>query len=217
MKYISKIIIITIIITTTLICKENLNKTLAYPYTIKNTTLFYEEDNIKLSENIKLYLEDIDDLLIPNTSFNYSEILTDNYDFLIHFATDYILKHQEIYSNQIVMLELHKYMTKDGYQEQTDKYIAIDEIYKITDKYFGVTNFEIINDNINIIDNKISLIDYENSYFELPINEVVVEKSNETVKAKVYYDNNSCHLYTFENINNVLKIKNIEVLSWKKQ
>ena len=115
MKYISKIIIITLIITTTLICKENLNKTLAYPYTIKNTTLFYEEDNI------------------------------------------------------------------------------------------------------NIIDNKISLIDYENSYFELPINEVVVEKSNETVTAKVYYDNNSCHLYTFENINNVLKIKNIEVLSWKKQ
>lgn len=71
MKYISKIIIMTLIITTTLICKENLNKTLAQPYSLKNTNLFYEEDNIKLAENIKLYLEDIDDLLIPNTSFNY--------------------------------------------------------------------------------------------------------------------------------------------------
>lgn len=104
-------------------------------------------------------------------------------------------------------------MTKDGYQEQTDKYISINEIYKITDKYFGVTNFEIINYNINIIDNKISLIDYENQYFDLTINQVVVDNTDETITAKVYYDNNSSHLYEFENINNVLKIKNIEVLS----
>lgn len=217
MKYIAKIIIMTLIITTTLICKGNLNKTLAHTYTIKNTTLFYEEDKTKLAENIKLYLEDIDDLLIPNTSFNYSEILTNNYDFLIHFATDYILKYQENYSNQIVILSPHTYMTKDGYQDTIDKYITLEEIYKITDKYFGITNFEIINDNINIIDNKISLIDYEKNYFNLSINQVVVDIQDTNIKAIVYYENNSCHLYTFENINSILKIKNIEVLSWKKQ
>lgn len=213
MKYITKIIMVTLIITTTLICKENLNKTLATTYTMKNATLFYEEDEIKLAENIKLYLEDIDDLLIPNTSFNYSEILTDNYDFLIHFATDYILKYQEIYNNQIITLDSHKYMTKDGYQEITDKYINLEEIYKVTDKYFGITNFEIINTDTKLIDNKISLIDYEKTYFNLSINQVVVDIRPTMIKAIVYYENNSCHLYTFENINNILKIKNIEVLS----
>ena len=118
MKYIAKIIIMTLIITTTLICKGNLNKTLAHTYTIKNTTLFYEEDKTKLAENIKLYLEDIDDLLIPNTSFNYSEILTNNYENRIYNLQEQIYEWENKYND----LETEKNAEIEKLKEEIERY-----------------------------------------------------------------------------------------------
>ena len=126
---------------------------------------------------------------------------------------EYILKYQEHYNDQIKTIDSFKYITKQGSQKETNKYISIDEIYNITEKYFGVKDFKIINDNVSIIDNYISLTDYEEEYFPLNIEKITVNQKLPYIEANVYYENNTNYLYTFEVINNVLKIKNIEVLS----
>lgn len=211
LKY--KILLLSTIIGITLWKTNIFNTSFAYTYNLEESTLFYEEDTERLEEKIKIYLNDIDDLLIVNSSFDLSDTLSYNYDFLVYFAIDYILKYKENFQDKIVTLQNYSYTTIEGYEEENNQYIPLEEIYKITDKYFGIKNFEIINDNVKIVNNYISLTDYTTSIFSLKINDISVQIKENQVLATVNYEMNTTYLYTFENQNNVLKIKNIEVLS----
>ena len=79
-----KITILIIIIA--LIVTYIMNNSLAYDYQITNYTLFNKDNLEELKNDIKIYIDDIDDYLIPNTSYLYSDILTENYDFITNFA-----------------------------------------------------------------------------------------------------------------------------------
>ena len=146
------ILIVLVIIVIVLIVA---NSSFAYEYKNDNYMLFYKDDNVELENDIKLYLSRIDDYLIPNSSYLYSDILVDNYDFLTNFALDYIINNREVYYDKIVELDNYVYYDINYKEKNTKKYIDIEEIYKITDKYFGIRDYSIINDNINIKNNYI--------------------------------------------------------------
>ena len=209
-----KVIAITMLtIVISLIVIYLAHSSFAYDYQITDYTLFYKENQTELKADIIDYLSTIDDYLIPNSSYRYSLILTENYDFLTNFAIDYIINHQEAYSDNIISSTAYTYDDIANQKKIADKYIALDEIYKLTDKYFGISDYYIINHNVNIIDNYISLSDYTDSIFQAQISDITIDKEGDMLLANVIYDNRDAYKYTFKVINNVLKIYNIEVSS----
>ena len=188
------------------------NNTYAYQYNVDNYTLFYKNNKDELESDIKKYIDDIDDLLIANSSYELSDNLSENYIFLVNFAMDYIINNYEVYKEKIIKLDKYEYVDRDLNEKIVDDYIDIEEIYNITFKYFGIKNFQIINDNVNIIDNYISLTDYTERRFKLKISSISISYDNNKVLVNVLYDNDCKYLYTFNNHNNVLKINNIEIL-----
>lgn len=187
--------------------------TFAYPYELDESVLFYENDKELLGENIKKYLEDIDDLLIVNSKYELSDVLVENYDFLVYFAMDYILRYYEIYQDKIKVGNEYSYFNKDLEKMVTNQYISLNDIYEITDRFFGVSDFEFINNDIDIIDDYVSVIDYTENTFLLRLDDVVVEEKDGFILAYSYYEDGSVYVYTFSNDNMVLKLRNIEVLS----
>lgn len=188
------------------------NNTYAYQYNVDNYTLFYKDNKDELESDIKKYIDDIDDLLIANSSYELSDNLSENYIFLVNFAMDYIINNYEVYKEKIIKLDKYEYVDRDLNEKIVDDYIDIEEIYNITFKYFGIKNFQIINDNVNIIDNYISLTDYTERRFKLKISFISTTYDNDNILVYVSYENNCKYLYTFNNYNNVLKISNVEVL-----
>lgn len=202
--------VVIIVLMLTIVSTRN---TFAYSYEIDDSVLFFDYDQEVLEENIKKYLEDLDDLLIVNSRFELSDLLVENYDFLVYFALDYVLMYHEIYRDILVEKDIYYYVNRDLETLNTNLYISLEEIYKITDQYFGVRDFQVVNADVLVIDDYISLVDYTKRKFSLDIERVQVSIQENYVLATVYYENDVCYLYTFENQNNVLKIRNIEVLS----
>ena len=184
----------------------------AYEYKNDNYTLFYKDNISELEEDVKDYLSYIDDYLIPNSSYLYSDILVENYDFLTNFALDYIIYNREVYSNKIIEGDDFNYYDINYSKLSTNKYIEIEEIYKITDKYFGIRDYSIINNNVNKVNNYISLSDYTNRLFTLDITKVSIEYDNDLILANVTYNSGDKYKYTFKIIDNILKLYNIEVM-----
>jgi len=189
--------------------------TYAYSYEVDELILFYEEDKERLESNIKLYLEEVDDLLIANSKYDYSEVLVENYDFLVYFAMDYILRYYESYQERIKIGDEFTYRDKIMASKISDRYVSLEDVYEITDKYFGVRDFAIINHDVVVVDDNISLIDYTEELFLLNIEDVIVNVQEDMVYANVYYEGGQCLVYRFLNQLGVLKLKNIEVLSWR--
>lgn len=190
----------------------NSSTTYGYELDFSNYTLFYKENTNELKDDLKKYISSIDDILISNSKFEYSNILIDNYDFLTYFALDHVLENYEYYKNEIIELDKHSYLTKDGLIKETNKYINIDVIYKITSKYFNVNYYQIINKDVNIIDNYISLINYSDIYFDLVIQDIFVEINNDYINVIVNYENNNKYKYVFVKKNNILYLFNLEVI-----
>lgn len=211
--YKSKIFVLGGIIILICLFSGILKNSLAYSYEIDNGILFYDDNKEMLQENIKKYLENIDDLLIVNSNFEMSDILIENYDFLSYFAFDYILNNYEYYRDKIIEQDSFDYVDRNYNQKITKQYIELEEIYKITDKYFGVKDYILVSDNVLVIDDYVSLIDYNDDQFILNIDKVEVDIQGDLIFAYTYYEGNFCYLYTFYNQNQVLKLKNIEVIS----
>lgn len=202
-------ILLTIITMIIIISKDSM----AYEYNENDINLFYKEDKEELAKDIKLYIENIDDIILPNSSFNYSDKLNENFDFLVYFALEYIIENHDIYNSDIVKKEKYEYTNLDYETKQTNEYINIDTLYKITNKYFGVKDFIILNNDVKITDKYISIIEHTKNKFTSEIKNVEVKSTDKKVIADITYDNKSIYKYTFTVISNCLKIENIEVLS----
>lgn len=191
------------------------NSKIAYSYQreFNNYNLFYNDDLEKLQSDIEKYITDVDDYLISNSSFYWSDVLQENYDFLVNFACDYIINNRDVYQDKIVKLDEYQYVNFNSEIMSTYEYVEIEEIYDITYKYFGVRDFKIINDNVKIVNDYVSLVDFNNSVFEGEISNVSVEKNDDLLFATLKYGDGSEYLYTFRVDNNVLRISNIEVLA----
>ena len=188
------------------------NNSYAYSYDIDNSILFYKDNYFELESDIKKYISNIDDYIIPNSSYLYGDKLMDNYDFLVFFATDYIINNREYYNSFIKQYDRCLYLNKHSISSYTYDYIDINKIYDITNFYFGIKDFVIINDDICTNDNYVSLIDYANDIYSFEIVNVKIVDSKSDIRAVVTYDSGDSYLYSFDNINNVLKLKNIEVV-----
>ena len=208
-RNIKSIVVLVIIIS--LIIAYIASNSFAYEYQTTNYTLFYKEDIQELKEDIKTYISDIDDYLIPNSSYKYSNILTENYDFLTNFAIAYIINHKETYKDNIVSMTSFTYNDIYNDTNETNEYIDTDEIYNITDKYFGISDYYVINDNVNFVDNYISLSENNKNLFASKIENIDIIKENNMIIANIIYDSSDKYKYTFKIINNVLKIYNVEV------
>lgn len=186
----------------------------SYAYTDNyDYTLFYKEDNKELENNIKVYLNDIDYLIYNNSDYTSYNTLSDNYEFMVNFALDYISINKDKYKDNIVIKDNYNYIDRYNNHLSTNEYISIDTIYDITYKYFGKKDFIILNDNVNIIDNYISLSSNKFIVPNLEINKISISKDNNIVIAKIKYnnDNNTTYNFIFDNIDGILRITNVEV------
>jgi len=184
----------------------------AYEYDVDNSVLFYKNDYKELADDIKIYLDNIDDFIIPNSSFLYSDKLVNNYDFLINFALDFIVNNRNYYYENIISYDTCFYINKNGIKNQTNDYVTLKTIYDITNFYFGVDDFVIINDDVCINNEYISLNDYASNIFNSNIINVSITDNDSAVEALVSYDSGDKYLYYFYNDNNVLKLVNVEVI-----
>jgi len=207
-----RILLIILILVTSYIIINLLNNTYAYSYEIDKTNLFYKDNTKELEKDIEKYISKIDDYIIPNTIFETSNYLDENYDFLIYFATDYILNNYENYIDNIITSNNYEYLNKEMLIKNKYKYIDKNIIYNITDKYFGKKDFYTTNNDINNNQKYISLIDYTDKIFDLNINDVKIINDNNEINAIITYENNIKYKYIFKNTEGILKIKNIEVL-----
>ena len=189
-----------------MLCDDLFENSFAYTYELDNSILFYKENHNALEEDISIYLESVDDYIIPNSSFIYDESLRNNYDFLINFALDYVRYNSDAYSDNIKNYDECFYLSGDGYRQSTFSYVDVSTVYEIIDKYFGVRDFSILNDNVCLRDNYISLSDYSNNLFLSNIVDVEVFKSEDKLSVEVIYSNNDKYLYIFNIYNNVLKL-----------
>lgn len=207
-----KILLYLFLISITILLCGMFDSFYAYSYDIDNLVLFYKEDYKELESDIKKYISNIDDYIIPNSSYLYGDRLVDNYDFLVYFASDYILNNREYYSNYIINYNKCSYLNKSGIESYTYNYIELDKIYDITGFYFGIRDFIIVNDDICINDNYISLIDYTSDRYNFEIVDINIVDSLDDIEVVISYDNGDSYLYLFDNVNNILKLKNIEVV-----
>lgn len=207
------ILVILVVISSILIIYSIFKKTYAYDYKDYDYTLFYKKDKEELTNDIKNYIGDIDYLIYNNSDFSIYNNLSDNYEFMVNFAIDYISTHKDKYQDKIVLLETFKYTDEYNHNKVTNEYIDIDTIYDITNKYFGIKDFLILNDNINIIDKYISLSGNTSKDIDLDIYSVDIEEMGSVVQANIKYTNDSStnYIYTFRIDNNILKLSNVEV------
>lgn len=137
-----------------------------------------------------------DNLLIGLPSFEISNTLNENYDYIVRFAQNYILDNKDKYQEKII-----------------NNYIDIEEIYMITDDFFGKRDFYIN----NITNNKV-LLTKDDRRFGMNIKNLTIsEITTDIAIANVEYTNEYTTItykYTFEILDNKMIIKNIEVLQW---
>ena len=135
-----------------------------------------------------------DNLLIGLPSFEISNTLNENYDYIVRFAQNYILDNKDKYQEKII-----------------NNYIDIEEIYMITDDFFGKRDFYIN----NITNNKV-LLTKDDRRFGMNIKNLTIsEITTDIAIANVEYTNEYTTItykYTFEILDNKMIIKNIEVL-----
>ena len=176
------------------------NSSFAYEYKNEKYTLFYKDNMKELSNDISIFLDEIDNYILPNATYMYSNVLTENYDFLCNFAISYIINNREIFNNEIK-------------KEDNNFYVEKDLIYDITNKYFGIKDFQFINRNQLNKDGLILLEEYNGVLFNNKIVSVNAYKMYQYVNADVSYENGDNYRYIFKNNDGILKLYDVEVLA----
>lgn len=169
-------------------------------------------DNIDDTEEVYNYIDLIDDSLIPTASFNLSDKLNDNYDFLTIFAINFILNNEEYYKNDIIIEK--DYIYNDGINKYvTNKYIDINKLYNITYNILGKKDYYIINDYLKVNDNVIPLLLINDYSFMMELEKIIdIYNQNNKYEVLVKYKNfDLIYKYVFEKTLDRYIINNIEV------
>lgn len=173
--------------------------------------LIYSDDVELFEDNIYDFIDLVDNNLITNTSFNISNKLNENYDFLTKFAISFILDNKEYYD----IIEAQTYVYKNEYGDvfTTNEYINIDNIYEITNKVFGVEYYYILNDYIEIENDLVPLLELEEKNFDMSINNIIsIDKFSDYIDVIVRYKDNSLdYVYRLEYVDNRLVISNLSI------
>lgn len=176
-----------------------------------NLILNSSNDDEEFKNEVVRYIDLVDDNLIPNTSFNISSKLNENYDFLTRFAISFILDNSEYYD--IVIGEEYKYVDEYGREYNTNKYISVDMIYEITMNVFGVEYYYILNDYIEVSNDMIPLLEIDNRDFDMKIDSIVdIDKNDGYIDVVVRYEDNGIdYVYRLEYIDSRLFISDLSI------
>ena len=154
------------------------------------------------------YIDLIDDSLIPTATFNMSNKLNENYDFLTIFAINFILNNEEYYKDKILIG--NEYIYNDY---TTNKYIDIKEIYDITSNILGKRDYYIISDYLKVENDLIPLLLIRDYSFNMEIEEIInVNSVENALEVLVKYKNiDLIYKYVLEKQEDKYIISNIEV------
>lgn len=165
-----------------------------------------------LKDNIYNYIDMIDDNLITNSSYNMSNILSENYDFLVNFSIAFILNNIDYYEEDIITMNEYTYMDLYGNTYSIDKYINIDTLYDITYNVFGKRYFYIDNEIIKVRDNLLPLLNINSNNIIMNIDNIQVVKINNGYNVYVKYQELEYkYIYNFINVDNHLVINNVSI------
>ena len=165
-----------------------------------------------LKDNIYNYIDMIDDNLITNSSYNMSNILSENYDFLVNFSIAFILNNIDYYEEDIITMNEYTYMDLYGNTYRTDKYISIDTLYDITYNVFGKRYFYIDNEIIKVRENLLPLLNINSNNIIMNIDNIQVVKINNGYNVYVKYQELEYkYIYNFINVDNHLVINNVSI------
>lgn len=160
----------------------------------KLSYLKYEDDSNLLYHRIYDFILENDDLLIGLSSYNMSNYLDENYDYMVKVAVNYIIDH------------------KDNYNNIDNNMVPLEEIYRVTDYFFDKRDFYVS----DISDGMINL-DLYDKRFKLDIKDMsIISNTDSEVLVLVNYDNNSVlssFIFSFDRIDDKLYVRNIEVVS----
>ena len=176
-----------------------------------NLELVNNSDMEILKSNMINFIDLIDDDLIPNTSFNFSSKLNENYDFLTRFAISFILDNSNNYD--IKILDNYIYNDEYGNRYSTNKYVSVDTLYDVTNRVFGVDYYYILNDYLELNNGMIPLIELYNYSLDMNIEEITsINDMGNYLDVVVKYDGIDLdYIYTFDKLDNKLYISNLSV------
>jgi len=175
--------------------------------------LFYNTNEQIFKDEIKNFIDLIDENIIVNSSFNLSDVLNENYDFLTRFVISFVLDNPEYFD--IVYGNNYIYEDEYGRRYTTNKYISVDALYDITNKIFGVEYYYVLDRNL-VVNEMIALVDFPDNDREINmeidnINYVDVGNGNYDVYVG-YIDYEFDYVYTFNIIDdNRLVISNLSI------
>ena len=176
-----------------------------------NINLEYNEDRNILKNDLFNYIDLIDNSLFVMSSFNMSDTLNENYDFLMDFAISFILNNEEIYKDDIVLGDEYVYIDDFGNKYSTNKYVDMELIYEITNSIFGKRDYVVINNYLDIKNDLVPLLLIKDNVSFMDIDNIIDvylfgNKYNVYVK---YKDIDLEYIYVFDKMDERLILNNI--------
>ena len=172
----------------------------------------YNNENIEvLREEIKHFIDLVDDSIIVNSSYNLSGELNKNYDFLTRFAISFILDNEESYD--ILYGDNKIYQDEYGIKYVSNKYVSLTDIYEVTNKVLGVDYYYILDEEI-VVDDMVLLVEFMNNDFDMIIEEIIdIKLIDGYYDVYVKYINNDIkYIFRFDIMDdNRLVISNLSV------
>ena len=178
-----------------------------------NIKLSYNEDVNVFKNDLFNFIDLIDNSLFSMSSYNMSNELNENYDFLTNFAISLILNNEDVYKDDILYGDEYVYEDDWGNKYTTNKYIDEDIIYDITNNVFGKTNYMILNEQLRVNDKFIPLLLIKEDNIFMEIDEIldIVKFSNEYNVYVGYKNVDFVYIYKFLNIDGRLFVINVDI------
>lgn len=134
--------------------------------------LFYNSDEEIFKDELECFIDLVDEKIIVNSSFNLSNVLNKNYDFLTRFVISFVLYNEEYFD--IIYGDNYIYKDEYGGEYTTNRYISMDTLYDITNKIFGVEYYYVLDRNL-VVKEMLALVDLPDNDSEI---NMIIENIN---------------------------------------
>lgn len=176
---------------------------------ILNLDLYDNKDSEVLKNELYNYIDLVDNIIIPNATYEVYDKLSDNYEFLTKFAISLILDNSEYYD--VIIGDNYIYRNEYGIEYSTNKYVSIDMIYEITNSVFGIDYYYIVNDYLDIKNDLVPLLEIDEHSFDMNIDSITnIIYNDDCIDVYVkYIDMDIEYIYRFIKKDNRLVISDL--------
>ena len=134
--------------------------------------MFYNSNEEIFKSEVEDFIDLVDEEIIVNSSFNLSNVLNKNYDFLTRFVISFVLYNEEYFD--IIYGDNYIYKDEYGGEYTTNRYISMDTLYDITNKIFGVEYYYVLDRNL-VVKEMLALVDLPDNDSEI---NMIIENIN---------------------------------------